>query len=518
MKPFHAKFAFPACLLALFSYALTALPVAAQVRAANQKPRYNVLFLIADDLRPELGSYGNPIIRTPSLDGLAARGTRFDRAYAQYPLCNPSRASLLNGRYPMQTGVMDNNVYFRVKHPDFVTLPQHFKANGYAALRTGKIFHGGIDDEVSWTEGGEPPDPAITGRGSNAQRPGRNSSRGPGAGGERDPEATEGAPAPQPRSASGGGHGSASDRIVVLEGNGESHGDYKTATRAIQYMERYKDKPFFLAVGFVKPHSPPTAPRKFFDLYDPAKIALPPDFNTRPQAPPGHPEISIPKRNSDLFIGRDASPTEAREMIRAYYASVSFMDEQVGRVLGALDRLGLRDNTIVVFWGDHGYHLGEKGKWSKAYSLYEVGTRVPFIIATPGAKAQASERKVELLDLYPTLAELCGLPRPQGIEGHSLVPLLRNPKRKWNYPAFTVTVYQGTLGKSVRTERWRYAEWDDGRAGAMLFDHSKDPRELKNLANDPAFAKTVQEMKRLLGQLPAPRSDEKVTRGQGALP
>ncbi|HEX8774089.1 MAG TPA: sulfatase [Pyrinomonadaceae bacterium] len=501
------KLALPACLLALCSYVLFSFTPASRASAADQKPKYNVLFIIADDLRPALGSYGNTIIKTPNIDGLAARGTRFDRAYAQYPLCNPSRASLLSGRYPTQTGVMDNNTYFRVKHPDYVTLPQHFKANGYATLRTGKIFHGGIDDQVSWTEGGQPPDPAITGRGAGTQS--RANARRPSALAERDPDDADAATTAQPQTQTGigGGHGAASDRIVVLDGDGESHGDYKTATRAIQYLEQYREKPFFLAVGFVKPHSPPTAPKKFFDLYDPARIALPPDFTTRPTAPPGFPEISIPKRNSDLFIGRDASPAEAREMIRAYYASTSFVDAQVGRVLEALDRLKLRDNTIVVFWGDHGYHLGEKGKWSKAYSLYEVGTRVPLIIAPPGAKARASSRTVELLDLYPTLAELCGLPSPQGIEGHSLVPLLRNPSARWDHPAFTVTLYQGKLGKSVRTERWRYSEWEDGRSGAMLFDHSKDPNELKNLASDPAYAKTVREMKRLLTQMPAGGSD-----------
>ncbi|HYJ47884.1 MAG TPA: sulfatase, partial [Pyrinomonadaceae bacterium] len=448
------------------------------------KQRYNVLFIISDDLRPVLGSYGNTTIRTPNIDALAARGTRFDHAYAQYPLCNPSRTSLLNARYPTETGVMDNNAYFRVKHPDYVTLPQYFKTNGYATLRTGKIFHGGIDDQVSWTEGGEPTNPAITGRGSNNARPGGSAGQ-PEAGSERDPdEADTTAAAPQSRASTGLSRAAASDRIIVLNGDGESHGDYRTATRAIDYLERYKDKPFFLAVGFVKPHSPPTAPKKFFDLYDPAKIELPPDFNTHPEAPPGFPALSIPRRNADLFIGRDASPTEAREMIRAYYASVSFVDVQVGRVLDALDRLNLRDKTIIVFWGDHGYHLGEKGKWSKAYSLYEVGTRVPFIIVTPNGKAQTSERVVEDIDLYATLTELCGLPRPKGIEGRSLVPLLRNPKAAWNYPAFTVTLYQGHLGKSVRTERWHYAEWDEGRSGAMLFESEKDPHELKNLAGD----------------------------------
>jgi len=459
-----------ACLLALLPCGFLFLPMASPSVSSTQRPKYNVLFIASDDLRPELGCYGNPIIKTPNIDQLATQGTRFERAYAQYPLCNPSRSSLLTGHYPTQTGVLDNLVWFRAKHPDYVSLPQHFKANGYAALRTGKIFHGGIDDADAWTEGGEPRN--FTGE-------------------AREPAVTPGV-----------SRAAQSDRIITLDGEGESNGDYRTATRAIQYLEKYKDQPFFLAVGFAKPHSPPTAPKKFFDLYDPAKMPLPPDFATRPAAPPGFPAISIPPRNADLFIGRDASPAEAREMIRAYYASVSFMDAQVGRVIEALDRLNLREKTIIVFWGDHGYHLGEKGKWSKAYSLYEVATRVPLIIAAPGAKAQTSPRTVQLLDMYPTLIELCGLKQSHGIEGHSLTPLLRNPNAAWNHPAFTVTLYQDKLGKSVRTERWHYAEWDDGQAGSMLFDHSNDPRELKNLANDAARAKTVQEMKNLLKQLP----------------
>jgi len=476
------------CALALLTYSALPLPVSS-VPVVRAKTKYNVLFIISDDLRPTLGCYGNTIIKTPNIDGLAARGVRFDHAYAQYPLCNPSRTSLLTGRYPTQTGVMDNNVYFRVKHPDYITLPQHFKANGYAALRSGKVFHGGIDDMVSWTEGGEPTNPAITGRGTAR----------PAAGAERDPDDADAAA--QSAATAGAARAAASDRIVVLEGDGESHGDYKTATRAIQYLQKYQDQPFFLAVGFVKPHSPPTAPKKFFDKYDPAKIPLPPDFATRPTAPPGFPELSVPKRNADLFIGRDASPTEAREMIRAYYASVSFVDEQVGRVLKTLDDLNLRDNTIVVFWGDHGYHLGEKGKWSKAYSLFEVGLRVPLIIALPGARAKVSERPVQLLDMYPTLAELCGLPPPVGNEGHSLVSLLRNPQGNWGPAAYSVTLFQGKLGKSVRTGDWHYVEWDDGKEGAMLFEQSKDPLELRNLAADPAYTKTVQEMKSLLKQL-----------------
>jgi arylsulfatase A-like enzyme len=456
--------------------------------APAPKPKYNVLFLISDDLRPELGCYGNPIIKTPNLDNLAARGTRFDRAYAQFPLCNPSRTSLLNGRYPTQTGVMDNNAYFRTKHPDYVTLPQYFQKNGYATLRTGKIFHGGIDDQVSWTEGGEPVDPNIV------NRPPSPVATGQGARESDDPDSSA-----QPNRPA---RASASDRIVVLEDNGESFGDYKIATRAIDFLDRYQDQPFFLAVGFNKPHSPPTAPRKFFDLYDVNKIPLPLDFNTHPIAPEGFPDISVPHRNADLFIGRDSPPDAAREMIRAYYASASFMDDQVGRVLAELDRLKLRERTIIVFWGDHGYHLGEKGKWSKAYSLWEVGLRVPLLIDVPGGKPQATERVVELLDLYRTLADLCGLPRPEGIEGRTLAPLLRNPNLAWNYPAFAVVQFQGKFGESVRTAGWHYVEWDEGRAGAMLLDAIKDPKELKNLATDPARASTVQEMKTLLKQIP----------------
>jgi arylsulfatase A-like enzyme len=450
------------------------------------KPKYNVLFIISDDLRPELGCYGNTIIKTPNVDALAARGTLFDHAYAQFPLCNPSRTSILNGRYPTQTGVMDNNAYFRTKHPDYITLPQYFLKNGYATLRTGKIFHGGIDDQVSWTEGGEPVDPNIV------NRPPSPVATGQGARETGD----EAAPANRPARAN------ASDQIVVLDGNGETFGDYKIADRAIDYLDRYKDKTFFLAVGFNKPHSPPTAPKKFFDLYDVNKIPLPVDFNTHPIAPAGFPDLSIPHRNADLFIGRDSPPDLAREMIRAYYASTSFMDAQVGRVLAELDRLKLRDNTIIVFWGDHGYHLGEKGKWSKAYSLWEVGLRVPLIIDVPGGKPQTTERVVQLLDLYRTLADLCGLPEPSGIEGRSIAPLLRNPRMPWDHPSFAVVQFQGKFGESVRTERWHYVEWDEGRAGSMLLDPAKDPHELKNLAPDSKAASTIEQMKALLKQLP----------------
>lgn len=453
--------------------------------ADNKKP--NVLFIISDDLRTELGCYGSALAKTPNIDKLAAQGVRFDRAYCQFPLCNPSRASMLTGRNPGITGVLGNRTDFRTAHPDWVTLPQLFQQNGYVTLRTGKIFHGGIDDSISWTEGGDP----------SRNLPGMDED-------ERRSTPPRAENASQSRTnANRSARTSASDRWVVLEGDGEAHGDYKTADRAIKYLRDNKDKSFFLAVGFVKPHSPPTAPKKFYDLWDVEKIPLPVDFSPRPTVPPGFPKASIRPRNSDLFIGRDASEHEAKEMIRAYLASSAWMDWNVGRVLAELDQQGLRDNTIIVFWGDHGYQLGEKGKWSKAGSLFEQGDRTPFIVVDPRStsKGQACERVVQNLDFYPTLTELCNLTPPKEIEGRSLVPLLKQPKAEWNHPAFTVWSEDGKTfhGVAVRNERWRYAEFGvDGKNGAMLLDSQVDPLDLKNVADDPNYAEVRKELSGLV--------------------
>jgi arylsulfatase A-like enzyme len=432
--------------------------------------RPNVLLLFSDDLRTELGCYGVAGIKTPHLDALARRSVRFDRAYVQFPLCNPSRASLLTGRYPTATGVLGNTAFLGSRHPEWDTLPMYFKKHGYTTARTGKIFHGGYDDTDAWHEGGEP-------------RPLGNADR---TGSKQDPKR--------------------SDSIVILEGDGESHGDYKSATRAIEYLEKHGKgaKPFFVACGFSKPHSPPTAPRKMFDLYDVDKIPLPADFASKPAAPAGFPERSVPTRNGDLFIGREASEREAREVKRAYWAAVSFVDAQVGRVMAALDRLGLRENTIVVFWGDHGYHLGEKGKWSKHNSLWEVGLRVPYMISAPGVSAdgQACARVVECLSMYPTLVDLCGLPAIAGHQGVTIAALLRHPAAAWDRPALSVCYQQNILGRSVRTDRWHFADWDEGRAGALLIDTQADPGERTNLAENPAFAGVVTAMRRHFERLP----------------
>ena len=474
-----AAMAFPAILTA-----------AKSPRAAR---KFNVLFLMSDDMRVELACYGSRFhAKTPNLDALAESGVRFDRNYCQFPLCNPSRSSLLTGRPPTKTGVLGNRTSFRDLHPDWVTLPQLFKDNGYISLRNGKIFHPGSDDPKAWHEAeGVPAEGEASG----------------GAAGGKDLVLPSTRTPPKPANALPAlsqdlSRAAYSDRIVVLDGIGEGNGDYHTADSTIEHSHKYKDQPFFIACGFVKPHSPPAAPKQFFDLYDVANITLTPDFAPWPTPPPGFPSAAIRPRNADLFINRTASVAEAKEMIRAYIASISWVDWNVGRVLAELDRLGLRQKTIIVFLADHGYQLGEKGKWSKAGSLFEMGTRVPTLIAVPRAKGngQSCYRIVQSLDIYPTLAELCDLPLPSGVEGNSLVPLLKNPRGPWNNPAYSVWSEDGmTLhGVAVRTEKWRYAEFGlGGKNGAMLLDPGTDPLEMTNLADIPQYAKVRAELSAL---------------------
>jgi iduronate 2-sulfatase len=439
---------------------------------AGDKPRKpNILFIAVDDLRPALGCYGNSVVKSPNIDKLARRGVRFEHAYCQYPLCNPSRTSLLTGRQPTTTKVLDNLTWFRDQNPDWVSLPQHFRANGYVTLRVGKIFHGGIDDEKAWVKGGEPLKP-------------------------RKPRT----PAEQEK------YRKLSDRWLAVEEKVDTLPDHQNATRAIELLEKHRGEPFFLALGFSRPHSPLIAPKKHFESYDPKTIKLPIDFAAKPTVGKGVPVEALPPINGDLFSAREATEAQAKEMIAAYYACVSFIDAEIGRVLDALERLGLADNTVVVFFGDHGYHLGEKGKWSKHNSLYEVGTRVPMMVAAPKAPAngKSSTRPVQLLDLYPTLTELAGLPQPKGLEGHSVAPLLKDPGANWAHAAFTVTKRGKIFGRSIRTERFRYTEWDDAGKKAELYDHENDPHEMNNLAHDPGRARTIGELRqRLSRELPA---------------
>ncbi len=455
----------------------------------------NVLWIMSDDMAAELSCYGSLArARTPHLDRLASEGVRFDRNYCQFPLCNPSRSSLLSGRKPTVTGVLGNRTDFRTAHPDWVSLPQFFREHGYSTYRTGKIFHGGIDDPKAWDEVGFDETKAAAHPFSAEHvmhiAPGPVPPPPPGIPG---PPSTPPPPATDPD------HAANSDRIVVVENDGTGHPENHSADLAIDYLRKHRQgqKPFFLAVGFSKPHSPPTAPQHFFDQYDADKIDLPVNFAPWPTVASDIPAAAIRKQNADLFIRRGASEHEAKEVTRAYLASVSWADWNIGRVLDELDRSGLRDTTVVVFVADHGYQLGERGKWSKAGSLFELGTRVPLILRAPGASGNGRScyRTVESLDLYPTLLELCGFPRPAGLEGASLSPLLNDPDAAWDRPAFSIWSEDGSSihGTAIRTERYRYVEFGGAREGAkrgaMLFDERADPLELVNLADHPTHAR-----------------------------
>lgn len=486
--------------------------------AAKGGRKPNVLFFMADDMRVELGCYDSMFgTQTPNLDALARAGVRFDRNYCQYPICNPSRTSLLNNRHPTTTKVLGNGTNFRVTNPDLVSLPQLFKESGYTTLRTGKIFHGGFDDPKAWTKGHEEPT-GDGGAGGNRMVVPRPASGTPHSAPSDRLRIVDGSHANEPdyRSAeyatqyvlpalagdvSRADH---SDQLIVLDGHGEGHPDYHTSSTAIQYLRDHKDQdqPFFLGCGFVKPHSPLCAPQDFLDLYPLDKIKLTPDFAPWPTVPPGFPSAAIRRHNADLFIGRGATEDEAKKVIRHYIASITYADWNLGRVVAELDRLGLRENTIIVFIVDHGYQLGEKGKWSKAGSLFEMGCRVPLMIAAPGmaGNGRTCYRIVQSIDLYSTLAELCGLTVPAGGEGTSLTSLLRDPAGAWDRPAYSVWSEDSrTLhGVAVRNEKWRYAEYGaEGANGAMLFDEKADPLEMKNLADDARYASVRTELSAL---------------------
>jgi len=437
---------------------------------AQPARRLNVLFIAVDDLNRQLHCYGNPVVRSPNIDGLAARGVRFERAYCQYSLFNPSRTSLLSGRRPEATRIWDNSTPPRTYLGDVVFLPEYFRQHGYFTARVGKIAHGAFEDAVKWDVSESPPratDNGVPQRGAKAAKRARRAQPAKPAGGGMKLEwrATEGSDADEP--------------------------DGRTARRIVQLMEQNRDKPFFLGAGFHKPHLPWVAPKKYFDLYDPSQIKLP---SNPPSDRDDIPPVALTRTAGD----EEMTDAERRQAIAAYHAATSYMDAQVGVLLEAVDRLKLADRTVIVFWGDNGFLLYEHGLWRKT-CLFEPSAGVPLIIAAPGKRAGAvSPRLVEFVDLYPTLAELCGLPLPEGLEGTSMAPLLEDPRRPWKKAAFTMTTRgKGLIGRSARTERYCYNEWGDEKT-AELYDHQTDPGEYTNLVNDPAQAGTLAGMRQLL--------------------
>jgi iduronate 2-sulfatase len=431
----------------------------AALLTAQARRRSNVLFIASDDLSTALGCYGHPVVRTPHLDRLASRGVRFERAYTQYALCSPSRTSLMTGLAPDTTRVYDLQKHFRSEIPDVVTLPQCFQKNGYYTARVGKIYHygnpgqigtDGLDDAPSWNH-------KVNPRGVDK---------------DEEPKLTNYTP--------GRGIGSSISFYASPEPD-ERHTDGMVAAETIRLLEQNKDRPFFIAAGFYRPHCPYISPQKYFDLYPPEKMSL-------YEYSEGEMNIAPPWAYFTRPANWGMTPRQRQEALQAYYAAITFTDANVGKLLGALDRLNLTDNTVVVFWSDHGYALGEHGQWMKQ-TVFEAATRIPLIFAGPGVKARGggSPRTVEMLDFYPTLTDLCGLENvPANLHGKSLRPLLENPAARWDRPAASQIRRAGDKvveGYSIRTERYRYTEWNDGVEGEELYDYQADPREVRNLGN-----------------------------------
>ncbi|MAS97249.1 MAG: iduronate-2-sulfatase [Verrucomicrobiales bacterium] len=447
-----------------------------------EEGKYNVLFIISDDLTyTALSCYGNEACQTPNIDRIAARGTRFTRAYCQGTYCGPSRASFMSGYYPHATGVLGYNNP-RPQIGDRATWSQHFKNNGYYAARVSKIFHMGVpggveydidkdkygdyngsDDEHSWTERYNSPGPEWKAKG--------------------DGETLEGNPAGKKPVVGG-------NTFVVVEADGDDlvHSDGKTAKKAVELIGKHKDERFWLGVGFVRPHVPFVAPRKYYPPFKPYdKNELPPkiegDWDDIPK-----PGINYKtSENMKMDIRRQ------KKAVGGYYASVAFMDAQVGKVLDALEEAGIADETIIIFTSDHGYHLGEHDFWAKV-SLRDESSGVPLIISVPGKEPAVSDSLVELLDLYPTLSNLCGLPEQSRLQGKDISPLLDDPTVEVRDAAFSVAPMR--KGFLLRTHDYAYMQYEeDASKGIELFDVKKDPDGYTNLAKDPEYADLVKEFR-----------------------
>jgi iduronate 2-sulfatase len=458
-------------LISALALAQLALPT---FGAEQEAARPNVLLIMADDLRPELASFGSPAL-TPNLDRLARRAVQFDRAYCQQSVCNPSRSSMLTGRRPDTLRLWNNGTHFRELNPEVTTLPLWFKEHGYTTRCTGKIFHNWHTKEKgdarSWSAA------------------------------EFLHYANHGNDKPQVSGALPPSFASA-PHCECRDVPDDAYYDGRVAAEAVRVLGEVKDRPFFLAVGFWKPHSPFNAPKRYWDLYDRGKL---PSFN--PARPAGAPELAFHDSRELRGIPPKQitfTAEQAAEMRHGYFANISYMDVQLGKVLDALDQSGVAGRTVIVFVGDHGYHLGEHSLWAKT-SNFELDARVPLLIAVPGS-GQAGHRTdslVELIDLFPTLVELAQLPKLDGLEGTSLIPVLHDPRARVKTASFTQfprpayydrepSQTPQAMGYSVRTPLVRYTEWRDWKTGAVvareLYDASRDPAEMRNVVDAPALA------------------------------
>lgn len=485
-------------MISRFAFLAPLLAAAAFAQESGSRP--NVLLICVDDLKPNIGCYGDVLAKTPNLDRLAARGMRFDLAYCNQSVCAPSRNNLLLGSRSTSLGIYDLSVNFRKKVPDAVTLPQYFSKHGYRSEAIGKILHtghGNTDDVASWDvptfseKVVEYADPANSADGKLTREEAYFSNKELGRIGQL------------PK-------GSAWEST---DSEDETYADGRIAKEAIKRLQtakERKDTPFFLAVGFVKPHLPFTAPKKYWDMHDPAKFQLATDTKPPEGAPPYAGKRGGEISNySPIPDSGEVNDENARKLIHGYYAATSFMDAQLGKVLDELDRSGLAEKTLIVLWGDHGWHLGDHGIWTK-HTNYEQANRIPLIIVAPGtAKVGSTKQLAETVDIYPTLVELAGLPKPevpQPMDGTSLVPVLKDPTARVRDHAYHCFPRgEGRMGRAIRTERYRMVEWKrpgeaPETADIELYDYEAEKPESKNLVtSDPA---TVAKLREILAKHP----------------
>ncbi|MGB0580574.1 MAG: sulfatase [Limisphaerales bacterium] len=431
---------------------------------AAEKP--NVLFIASDDLNDWIGALGgHPQGRTPNIDRLMKRGVMFRNAHCAAPACNPSRAALMTGLHPTTSGVYLNSNPWRPVLPDAVTLPQHFSRNGYLSGGAGKIYHGRYEDAASWDhylrKGSDPKPSAKV--------------------------------AKDKHSRAGG--------VVwgVLDAKDEEMNDYKMVSYCIEQLQKKQDQPFFLACGIYRPHMPWQVPRKYYDMFPIDEIQLPKHKeDDLKDLPPAGVAMARPSGDHANILKTD----NWKYAVQGYLASMTFTDAMVGRLMDAFDKSAHAKNTIIVFWTDHGWHLGEKKHWRK-FALWEEATRVPLLIAAPGVTKpnQICDRPVSLIDLYPTLIDLCGLPQRSELDGQSLVPLLKNPKREWERPVLTTHGFQN---HTLRTDRYRFIQYANG--DRELYDHRDDPMEYRNLAKHPRYADRVGQLSKSLPKKNAPEA------------